>query len=180
MKNFQQNMLIVLALGLCALCAWQWYGQTLQRDRIESLNQHLYERDKDIQGYTNSIATMNQQIAEMDSRLTQLRATAQASEQLVVNQKRDLSRLGLENEMLTNQVAQYTNALSKLEGKLNEAYDGIKKQNAAIKELTAQRDDFVQKLNDSIKGRNDIVNKYNDLAKQFEKLQSGNGNSADK
>ncbi|MGB7768340.1 MAG: hypothetical protein WBN22_05735 [Verrucomicrobiia bacterium] len=180
MKNFQQNLLIVLALGLCALCAWQWYGQTLQRDRIESLNQRLYEKDKAIQGYTNSIATMNQQIAEMDSRLTKLRESARASEQLVISQKRDLSRLGLENEILTNQVAQYTNAVSMLEGKLNEAYDGIKKQNAAIKELTAQRDEFVRKWNDSIQERNDIVNKYNNLAKQFEKLQSGGGSSTDK
>ena len=32
MKNFQQNLLILLALRLCGLCAWQWYAQTVQRD----------------------------------------------------------------------------------------------------------------------------------------------------
>ena len=33
MKNFQQNLLIVLALGLCGLCVYQWYGQTAAAER---------------------------------------------------------------------------------------------------------------------------------------------------
>ena len=66
------------------------------------------------------------------------------------------------------------------EAKLKDAYAGIEKQNEALTNLVAQRDDLVQKYNDEVKDRNDIVAKYNDLAKQFEKLQSGSGNSADK
>ena len=34
MKHFQSNLLIVLALALCGLCAFQWYEQTVQRDEI--------------------------------------------------------------------------------------------------------------------------------------------------
>jgi chromosome segregation ATPase len=173
MKNFQQNLLIILALGLCALCVWQWYGQALQRERIESLNHVLFEKDKAIEGYTNSLATLSRQIAEMDSHLTELRASAKTNEQLIVSQKRQISRLGLENDMLTNQIAQYTNAVSTLESKLKDAYAGIEKQNTAIKELTTQRDEFVQKLNASVKDRNDIVAKYNDLVKQMKKQQGG-------
>jgi len=59
--------------------------------------------------------------------------------------------------------------VDKLEARLKDAYDGIRKQNDAIKQLTTQRDEFVQKLNDSIKDRNDIVTKYNDLVKSMEK-----------
>jgi chromosome segregation ATPase len=180
MKNFQQNLLIVLALGLCALCAFQWYGQTRQRDRIESLNGVLFGKDKDIQSYTNSIATMNQQITEMDSHLTKLRQTVRTDARLIVAQKRDLSRLEIENEMMTNQIAQYTNAVNTLEARLKEAYTGIEKQNAAITNLVAQRDQFVKKYNDEIKDRNNIVAKYNDLVKQVEKPQGGGQNSTGK
>ena len=90
-----------------------------------------------------------------------------------------LTPLQLTCEVLTNQIAEYTNAVGTLETKLKDAHDGIKKQNAAIQELTTQRDDFVQKLNDSLKERNDIVNQYNELVKQIEK-QSGSGNPSDK
>ncbi len=36
MKNFQINLFIVLALGLCGLCTWQWYEQTVQRTEIQT------------------------------------------------------------------------------------------------------------------------------------------------
>jgi len=61
MKNFQQNLLILLALALCGLCVWQWYEQTVQRTEIQTLNRIVYDRNAAIQGYTNSIATLNHQ-----------------------------------------------------------------------------------------------------------------------
>jgi chromosome segregation ATPase len=179
MKNFHQNLLIVLALGLCALCVYQWYDQTLERNHIEKLNQLLAGKSTTIQGYTNSIAAMNDEIAQMDSNLTDLKQAAKAGNETILGQKRDISRLQLMSEVLTNQIAEYTNAIATLETKLKDAYDGIKKQNDAIQELTAQRDDFVQKLNNSLKERNDIVNKYNELVKQVEK-QSGDENTTNK
>lgn len=179
MKNFHQNLLIALASGLCALCLYQWYDQTLERNHIEKLNQILSEKSTAIQGYTNSIAAMNNEIAQMDSSITELKQTAKTENETILGQKRDINRLQITSEVLTNQIAEYTNVVETLEMKLKEAYDGIKKQNAAIQELTTQRDEFVQKLNDSLKERNDIVNKYNELVKQVEK-QSGSSNPPDK
>jgi chromosome segregation ATPase len=166
MKNFHQNLLIILALCLCGLCISQWYGETQQRNQAGKLNRLLAEKSAAIQGYTNSIETLNHQIAQMDARITELRDTGKTNEQLVILQKRDLSKLDIENQVLTNEVAQYKTAVDTLQSKLKEASDGIKKQNDAIVQLTTQRDDFVQKLNDAIKDRNDIVNKYNDLVKR--------------
>jgi chromosome segregation ATPase len=180
MKNFQVNLLIVLAIGLCGLCAWQWYEQTVQRDEIQTLNRMVYDRDAAIQGDTNSIVTLNHQVNQMDARITEIKAAAATNEQLVISQKAEIVQLRFTNENFTNEVAQYKAAVDALESKLKDAYAGIDKQNEAISNLVAQRNDLVQKYNDEVKDRNDIVNKYNDLAKQFEKLQSGNGNSADK
>jgi len=174
MNNFQQNLLVVVALGLCGLCVYQWHGQTQQRTAIENLNQVVYERNVAIQGYTNSIKTMDQHIARLDAEVSILRQTAATNELLIVSQKREVNELQFQNEALTNQIAEYKNAVAALESKLKESYDGIKKQNEAIRELADQRDEFVKKFNDSVKDRNDIVAKYNDLAAQVEKLQGGN------
>ena len=62
MKNFQQNLLIVLALALCGLCAYQWYEQTIQREEITTLNGMVYDKNAAIQDATNSIATLNHQV----------------------------------------------------------------------------------------------------------------------
>ena len=173
MKNFQVNLFILLALGLCGLCARQWYEQTVQRGEIETLNRMVYDRNAAIQGDTNSIATLNHQVNQMDARITEIKAAATTNEQLVISQKAEIAQLQFANDNATNENAQYKAAVDALESKLKETYAGVDKQNEAITNLIAQRDDLVQKYNDEVKDRNDIVAKYNDLAKQVEKQQKG-------
>jgi chromosome segregation ATPase len=173
MKNFQLNLLIVLALALCGLCAFQWYEQTLQRNEITTLNGILYDKNVAIQDATNSVATLNHQIAQMDARLTEIKTAAVKNEQLVILQKADLAQQQFNNAKLTNELAQYQTAVNTLESKLKEAYAGIAQQNEPITNLVAQRDELVKKFNDEVKDRNEIVAKYNDLAKQVQLQQSG-------
>jgi chromosome segregation ATPase len=175
MKNFHQNLLIVLALGLCGLCAWQWYGETIQRNQVEELKQTADQKLVLIQDYTNSIQTMQHQIKEMDAHITELRETVKTNDQTILDQRRELNQSEAQNDALTNEIAQYKQAVDTLEAKLKDAYDGIQKQNDAIKQLAAQRDEFVKKYNDLVIDRNNVVSNYNDLAARFEKLQSGGG-----
>jgi len=173
MKNFHQNLLIALALALCALCACQWYGQTSQRREMEGLNQLLSAKLVAIQGYTNSIKNMDAQISQMDGRVTELKTTISNSDRLILEQKREINQLEVNNSAYTNQIVELQRVIDVYKEKLQETSEGIKKQNEAIKDLVAQRDDFVKKLNDSVKYRNDIVAKYNDLVARVEKMQSG-------
>lgn len=175
MKNFQQNLLITLALALCGLCVFQWYVQTIQRNEIQTLNALVFQKNSDIQGDTNSIATLNGQVEQLDARLTELKAAAATNEQLVFSQKAEIVKLQFTDEKQTNEIAQYKDAVATLQSKLKDAYVGIAQQNEAITNLVAQRDDFVQKLNASVKDRNDIVAKYNALAKQLANAAPDNG-----
>jgi len=171
MKNFQQNLLVILAIGLCGLCAYQWYYQTVQRSELQHLNQVTYEKSVAIRDYTNSIATLNHQISQMDSNLTELRSAARTNAETMAAQKRELGRLQTVSDGLSNELSQYKDAVGTLTNKLAEAYAGIEKQNAALKDLATQRDDFVQKYNDEVKDRNNVVSNYNALAAQVQKMQ---------
>ncbi len=151
MKNLQQNLLVALTLCLCGLCAYQWYYQTLQRNRIQTLNQLVYEKSVTVRDATNSIVTLDHQVAEMDARLTELRGTVKTNEITLLDQKEQLTSLRIANGALTNEIAQYQDAVGTLTNKLTEAYAGIEKQNAALKELAAQRDELVRKYNDEVK-----------------------------
>jgi chromosome segregation ATPase len=168
MKNFQQNLLIILALALCSLCAWQWYEQTVQRTTIQALNQMVYDRNATIQNDTNSIATLNSKVDDLDTRVTGLKATVASNEQVMVSQKAQIEQLQFEHEDDTNQIAQYKLAVDTLEAKLKEAYTGIDKQNVTITNLLSQREDLVQKYDELATNRNDIVLKYNALVKQMQ------------
>jgi TolA-binding protein len=172
MKKFQQNLLIALALCLCALCAYQWYAQTLQRAQMEGIARTLNQKEAAIQTYTNSIRTMDRQITQMDARISELKGVLKTNEQTILTQKREINNLTASNSVLANQVAQYKKAEAEIEVKLKESYDGIKKQNDAIKEVVSQRDEFVKKYNDSVKDRNEVVAKYNELVEQVQKTQN--------
>ncbi len=172
MKNFHQNLLIALALCLCALCAWQWYGQTVQRAEFDKLNAIANEKSVLIQGYTNSIETMQHQIGQMDASITELKGTVATNNETILAQRRELNQLDAANTALTNDMAQYKQAVDTLETRLKDAYDGIKKQNDQLKQLAGERDDFVKKYNDIVIDRNNVVSNYNVLAARFEKLQS--------
>jgi len=168
MKNFQSNLLITLALALCSLCAWQWYGQTIQREEITTLNGIVYEKNADIQNDTNSLAVQSRQIEQMDARITEIKSAAATNELLVVDQQRQIRKL-----QFTNQITDYKQAVDTLTAKLKDAYAGLAKQNDVITNLVAQRDDFVKKFNDEVKDRNDVVAKYNDLVSQVQKQKGG-------
>jgi chromosome segregation ATPase len=169
MKNFQQNLLLVLALALCGLCAWQWHGQTQQRDIIATLNGLVYDRDVTIRDATNSIAVLNHQLAQMDASLTSVKADAATNAQSVVSQKAEIARLRVANLSLTNEITQYQQAVDTLETKLKDAYADLENQNGAITNLVAQRDDLAARFNNEVKDRNDIVAKYNELVNQIQK-----------
>lgn len=176
MKNFQLKLLVILATALCGLCAFQWYLQNQQHSSIDTLNRLVFQKDADIQYATNSIATLNQQVEQLDASLRETQASAETNAELAVSQAAEIKRLRLLEAGLTNQVAQYRQAVDALEGRLKEASAGIDRQNAAITNLVAQRDEFVARYNDSVKDRNNVVAKYNELAKQVAKLQTGSGN----
>lgn len=180
MKNFHQNLLIFLALCLCGLCIYQWNAQTQQRKEINTLNKIVYDKDVVIQDYTNHIAEMDGQIAQMSKSIADLNNTVKTNEATELDQRREISRLRVENESYTNQIAQYKEGVAKLETRLKEAYDGIEKQNAAIKKLTDERNDFVQKLNDSVKDRNNVVSNYNDLVNKYNDLVKSTGKQSSK
>jgi chromosome segregation ATPase len=167
MKNFQRNLFLVLAVGLCGACAWQWYLQSVQLNTIEKLNQIIYQKSADIQGYTNSIKTMDADISQLHDRITQLKQAAVSNDQWAVTEKREVARLQSAGDIMSNEIVEYKAAVDNLTGKLKEAYDGEKK-------LVAQRDDFVKKLNQSIQAQNDLTAKYNELVDRFNKLQTTN------
>ena len=160
MKNPLQTLLMSLALCLCALCTWQWYGQVLQRKAMTALAQVNYDESTAIQGYTNTINNMDHQIAQMDARISDLRDTLSSNTTTIVGLQQDNSRLNIV-------VDQYSNAVVVLQGQMKQANESIRRQNDAMKDLVSQRDDFVARLNESIKERNDIVTKYNELTKQL-------------
>jgi len=167
---------MALAFALCAMCAWQWHFQTVQRGRLEEREQEIFQRDTAIQGYTNAQDKMNQQITRMDQNLAglnnDLQQAIKTNSEFIIQQKREIARLGASNDTLLNEIAQYTNAVAALQTNLDTAYEGIKKQNTVVEQLASQRDEYVGKYTNTVNQYNDLVVKYTNLVDRFNKLQA--------
>jgi uncharacterized coiled-coil DUF342 family protein len=171
MRNIQRNLFILLAIALCGTCAYQWYLQSRQLDTIEKLNQTIFQQASDIQGYTNSIKTMDADISQLHDRVTLLKQAAVSNDMWAVTEKREVARLQSDGDLLSNEVVEYKAAIDGLTNKLQQAYDGEK-------DLAAQRDEFIKKLNDSIKAQNDLTLKYNHLVDRFNALEAAKASNA--
>lgn len=172
MKNFQKNLLFFLSMGLCGLCTWQWYVQTLLHNEGQDLQKTIFKQAGDIQEYTNSIKNMDAEIAGLSTRINELKGEAMSNAQVTLRQKHEITHLQNLGEILTNQISQYKTIVDQLDDKLKEAGAGIEKQNEAIKTLVTERDDAIKKYNDSVKDRNALVEKYNELVERIKKMQA--------
>jgi len=178
MKDFQKNLLFLLSMGLCGLCAWQWYVQTALHNEGRDLQKVIFKQASDIQQYTNSIKNMDAEIAGLSTRINELKAEAMTNAQAATQQKREFDRLASEGKMMSNEIVQYKDLVEQLDTKLKEAGAGLEKQNDAIKTLVTERDAAIQKYNDSVKERNALVEKYNDLVERVKKLQAASADTA--
>jgi len=180
MKSFQQNLLIALAFALCCLCAWQWRFQTVQRQHLGDREQVIYRQGTAIRNYTNSIDKLNQQINRMDTTIaglnTNLEVALKTNHDFIIQQRREIARLGSSNDFLLLELIQCTNDVATLQSNLDTDYAGIKKQNAIVEELVTNRDYFVQKYTNTVTLYNDLVGKYTNLVERFNRLQSSTTN----
>jgi len=165
LKNPLQTLLMILALGLCGLCTYQWYREVNVRREITAVKQANYDQSVAIEGYTNSINTLDKQISQLDAHVTELRETVKSNNVVIFGLGEDKNRLGA-------QLEQYSNAVEVLQEQMKQANDSIKRQNESLKSLVTERDEYVKRMNDAMKERNDVVTQYNELVKRYEELQA--------
>lgn len=168
MKNPLQTLLVILALSLCGLCTWQWYGQVLQRRDMTEMGQKIHDQATAIRGYTNSISTMDRQIAQLDASVTELRDVTRSNAVTIAALQR-------ESNTFSNQAVRYREVA---EENAKQANETIRHQNETIKSLISERDGFVKQLNDSIKERNEVVTQFNELVKRVNEERAASTNKA--
>jgi chromosome segregation ATPase len=164
MKKFQENLLIVIALGLCGLCVWQWVREAGLRHRTESLSKELYAKKELIQTLEGQLKRSEADVLRLDQLKTDLTATIKTNRHEIVSLTKLSEKLEKEIETQKAQMDVYKDAIEKANANIQTQNENIKKQNEMLKDLAAERNASVEKYNQ-------VVTQYNDLVKQFEKFQ---------
>ena len=175
------SLLIVLALGLCGLVAYQGY-------RDADLRKQLAERGKQMQAMNeqkHEIEVTGKRVEEELKRVEQLKE--RLTEQDKTNKvelsrtKRDLAEANLKLERATKQGDAYKVAYEKMATDIKAQNESMKKLNEAYLNVVNVQKDTVEKYKKLATDCEDLNARYNKLFEQAEKLQQAlNAQQAEK
>lgn len=148
------GMLIILALGLCGLCAVQWVRETRLRVRVDELQGERQKLNDEKVAVEAQGKRLQEDIQRIEKERSDLMKNAETNNAQMVRMRVDLQRANLSLEQTNKVLAIYVEGLRK-------ANDAIRQQNDGVTKLKA---DYTKLVED----RNQIVGKFNDLAKQHE------------
>lgn len=156
LKQFLTNLLIVLALALCALVAVQWVRESRLRQQLQNVLDS-------VQGKNQSMADLQEQLKRSEEHVQRIeKLRGELAQQLETN---SATTLTLRNELdrLRTEAAQSKLSLANYKTMLERANQSIKQQNQDISQQN-------EELKSLATERNELAAKYNKLAKDFDEL----------
>ena len=179
MKRLLTTLLVVISLGLCAVCIVQWQREARLRGhildlvkRLEAENNLRIEAERKVREYEKEIARLTELRAEVEAKLVEvsreyndLSADSVARGITIAIYMRELMQMqhGLEATQLA--FGKGTEALKSHNSVVTSQNSAMEKQNELLKQLVEERTDAISKLNARTREFNDLVEKYNKLAK---------------
>jgi chromosome segregation ATPase len=164
MQKFLSNLLIFFALGLCALCVFQWVRESRLRSEVADLHHTVFLKLDIIQNLEVQLKQTKDEVLRLDNLRVELSGIIKTNKEENQALTKYSEKLEKEIEAGKAQIAAYKEAVEKANESIKRQNEDIKKQNEEMKQLSTDRNATVEKYNK-------LVEQYNDLVKQFEKFQ---------
>ncbi len=154
MRNILQNMLILLALSLCALAAVQWHREAELRQKLQSVSNEVQLKSETIQQLQKSIRHAEAEIDRLGSLRSGIAATAESNRLEIGALRKQLEAAESDVERSAKQIEVFKSALQR-------ANDNIQRQNESAKKLADDRNEAVVKFNALVEKYNDLIHRWN-------------------
>lgn len=164
-------LMVVLALGLCGLCAYQWVRETRLRQRVEALQ----EEQRRIQEARTAVEAQSGRFQEEIARLERERAAlarhSETNAAATAGLRADVVRLGREAETQRQQAQALKAALDTANTNVLKANDLLGKARTDLSQLARERNEAVERANALRKELDDRIVRYNELVERWNKQQ---------
>ena len=169
MKNFLQNLLILFALSLCVLIAFQWVRETHLRANVQSLTDTVHDKTEAILNLQATIRRDEEEIKRLDGIKNQLTQTVKSNDVQIASLTKDLDKVKSDLEKQERQSEAYKTALDKANENIIRQNEDIKSQNEQLKKLAEERNEAVVKFNKMVTNFNELAQKWNKLQEDLAK-----------
>ncbi len=169
MKAFLVNLLIVVALGLCAFNAYQWQREARLRAELEQRGSDLFQKSSEIQNLKQSLGVSSDEIKRIEGLRETLASNLKSNltrvaelDQAAAGLRRDLDG---QQKRATVVEQQYKEAFDKANENIRQQNEIIQSQNDKMKELVTERNDVVVRFNK-------LASDYKTLGEDYAKVRS--------
>ena len=150
MRNLLQILLIVFALALSALVAFQWHRENGLRQQVQSLTDELQKQRR-------AAATLSNSVAQANAELVHLNGLKNEFNDAMRNNQEEIARLKAQAN--PEQGNGYKKALDTANAR-------IATQNDELRKLAADHNEVVLKFNKMADEYNELARKWNEQQEQ--------------
>jgi chromosome segregation ATPase len=161
---------MVLALGLCGLCVFQWLREGRLIADLGKTNDQLYQKREAIQGLEASIRRYQAEIQRLEKIREDLNLTIVTNKSQINELSNYAEKLEKENDAQKQLIGNYKEAMTVANERITRQNEDILKQNETIKAIVQQRDDKVAELTKMVGEYNKLVTDYNKVVEDMNKL----------
>lgn len=164
------NLLIVLALSLCALAGWQWKRETGLFEENVKLKADRQQDHETKHQQLKSIENLQAEITRLEGERKTNSSAARANEMKVVELSRKASILESEVRSQSNLVAYFKVAFERATNQLSIANSNTFRANEVIismRKAVEDRNDVATRLNDMNKKFSELMNERNEIVGKF-------------
>jgi septal ring factor EnvC (AmiA/AmiB activator) len=161
MKNFPRNLLIVLAVCLWALVAFQWVRENRLRQDLLRLNEAVQRAKESAYGLEQSHKRDIEEIKRLDALKNQLAQSVKSNEARLSVFERDLQRASAGSERSASQLRVYKAALDRANSSIESQNETIKTQNDEILKLAEERNSIISNFNKLSRDYNELAERWN-------------------
>ena len=169
------QLLIVLALSLCGLSAWQWVRDT----NLHSENSRLQAQIAILSQTTNDLAkntiSLNAEIARVEALRTTLSIDIQSNKTTVRRLVDDFRTASNAERVATNSLANCKRALEAANDNIRKATNTLlefAKANKLLADGAKDREELVRRLNEATSQARSLFDERETLAKELNRIRS--------
>jgi chromosome segregation ATPase len=165
------TVLIVLALGLCGLCAFQWVRETKLRVRVDELQAERQKLNDEKASVEAQGRRFQEEIQRVERERAELFKTTQTNNEALVKARAELAKASLDAERFRKTADAYKEGFDKANESIRQQNEGLLKMKADITKVLAERNQAVEKYNELVKLYDEAVQKLNDLVQKWNAQQ---------
>jgi chromosome segregation ATPase len=171
-KKLLTNLLMVVALALCVLCAVQWVREVHLRQQVHDLLNSRHDGRQALADLKDQLTRSEAEVQRLEKLRVEMLAKADTNAFVTLDLRKQLDQAKADAQAQGRSAEKYKSALEKANRNIARQNQSIHQQNDELKKLAQERNEIVAKYNKLAKDFDGLAKKWNDQQQELARKTS--------